>query len=216
MTLVLKTAEGGTFESRHNCLGGGHILATVAHNLDMLGLRWWLVANCVACWMETSDKTAERLEMAAVKVGNHTLAAEDIDQCVSQIDCRCLWQFMNHYPKILNCRYCIVAPQFGHHVEPCTLSSVEILSSTCSLWPKIVINYCRCEMWGRMNWSMVEYTACSSDLLRKDGLLISHSVVTNCGVSLHLRPMKPIRALRTRNLNRTHPACLCYMLKFIY
>jgi hypothetical protein len=33
---------------------------------------------------------------------------------------------------------------------------------------------------------MVEYIAGSSDLRRKEGLLISHSVVTNCGVSLHL------------------------------
>jgi hypothetical protein len=37
--------------------------------------------------MEISDKTAERLEMAAVKEGNRTLAAEDMDWCVSQIDC---------------------------------------------------------------------------------------------------------------------------------
>jgi len=40
--LVLGTAEGGTFETRHNHLGAGHILATVAHNLeDILGLRGW-------------------------------------------------------------------------------------------------------------------------------------------------------------------------------
>ena len=43
--LVLNTAEGGTFETQHNRLGGGHIIATVAHNLDILGLRCWLVAN---------------------------------------------------------------------------------------------------------------------------------------------------------------------------
>jgi len=45
--LVLGTAAGETFETRHNRLGGGHILATVAHNLDIVGLRWWLVGNCV-------------------------------------------------------------------------------------------------------------------------------------------------------------------------
>ena len=39
--------------------------------------------------METGDKTAERLEMAAVKEGNRTLAVDDIDWCVSQIDCLC-------------------------------------------------------------------------------------------------------------------------------
>jgi len=33
--------------------------------------------------MENGDKTAERLEMAAVKEGNHTHAAVDIDWCVS-------------------------------------------------------------------------------------------------------------------------------------
>ena len=33
---------------------------------------------------------------------------------------------------------------------------------------------------------MVEYVSGSSDLRRNGGLPISHSVVTNCGVSLHL------------------------------
>jgi len=47
--LVLGTAAGVTFETPHNRLGGGHILATVAHNLDIVGLRWWLVGNCVSC-----------------------------------------------------------------------------------------------------------------------------------------------------------------------
>jgi len=49
MDLVLCTAEGGTFETRHNHLGAGHILATVAHNLDIVGLHCWEVANCVSC-----------------------------------------------------------------------------------------------------------------------------------------------------------------------
>jgi hypothetical protein len=43
--LVLGTAAGYTFETRHNRLGGGHILAMVAHNLDTIALSWWLVAN---------------------------------------------------------------------------------------------------------------------------------------------------------------------------
>jgi len=38
---VLGTAEGGTFETHHNHLGAGHILATVAHNLDIIGLCCW-------------------------------------------------------------------------------------------------------------------------------------------------------------------------------
>jgi len=47
--LALGTAAGEPFETRHNSLGGGHILATVAHNLDIVGLCWWLVGNCVSC-----------------------------------------------------------------------------------------------------------------------------------------------------------------------
>ena len=78
--LVLGTAAGETFETRHNRLGGGHILATVAHKLDVFGLCWWLVANCVVSYqMENGDETAERLELAAVKEGDHTHMAVDID-----------------------------------------------------------------------------------------------------------------------------------------
>jgi len=46
--LVVGTDEGGTFETRHNHLGGGHIIATVAHNVEIFGLHWWLVPNCCA------------------------------------------------------------------------------------------------------------------------------------------------------------------------
>ena len=77
MALVLMTGEGGTFETHHNRLGRGHILATVAHNMGILNLRCWLVVNCVSCSMGTGDKTAERLEMAALKQCNHTLASDD-------------------------------------------------------------------------------------------------------------------------------------------
>jgi len=83
--------------------------------------------------METGDKTAERLEMAAEREGNRTLAVDDIDWCFSQIDCLCKWHVMNLYPVILNCRHSIVAGPIGHQVEPYSLSSVEILSSTCSV-----------------------------------------------------------------------------------
>jgi hypothetical protein len=37
--------------------------------------------------MENGDETAERLEMAAVKVGNHTPGAVNIDCRASQINC---------------------------------------------------------------------------------------------------------------------------------
>ena len=44
-TVLLDTAVGGSFGTCHSHLGEGHILATVAHNLEIFGLRWWLVAN---------------------------------------------------------------------------------------------------------------------------------------------------------------------------
>jgi hypothetical protein len=41
------------------------------------------------------------LEIAAVKSGNHTYAADDIDSCAIQINC-CRWgQFVNYIPMIL-------------------------------------------------------------------------------------------------------------------
>ena len=49
MALVLESAEGGTFETHHYYHGGDHILATVAHTLDIIGLPCWLVANSVSC-----------------------------------------------------------------------------------------------------------------------------------------------------------------------
>jgi len=82
--------------------------------------------------MVTGDNTAERLEMAAIKEGNHTHAADDIDQCVSQINCLCLWQFVNQYPTILNCHHSVVASEIGHLMELYSLSLVEIHSSGCS------------------------------------------------------------------------------------
>jgi hypothetical protein len=48
MALVGESVERRLFETHHNHLGAGHILATVAHDLDILGLHWWLVANCVS------------------------------------------------------------------------------------------------------------------------------------------------------------------------
>ena len=82
--------------------------------------------------METGDKTAEHLEMAAVKEGKRTLAA-DIDWCGSQIDCLCEWHVVNFYPVILNCRHHVVASKIGHQGELYSLSSVEIFLSTCSV-----------------------------------------------------------------------------------
>jgi hypothetical protein len=113
--LLLGTAAGESFETRHNHLGGGHILATVAHNLDIVGLSWWLVVNCcVSCSMENGNNTAECLEMAAVKVSNPTHAVIDIDWRVSQTNCHYQWQVVFHYPVILSCRHQAVVSQISH------------------------------------------------------------------------------------------------------
>ena len=83
--------------------------------------------------MQTGDKTAERLQMAAVKEGNGTLAVDDSDWCDSQNDCPCEWHVVNFYPVILNYHHRVVASQIRHQVEPYSLSSVEILWSTSSV-----------------------------------------------------------------------------------
>jgi len=210
---VLEFAVGGSFETQQNPLYGGHILAMVAHNLNILALHWWLIANCVSCWMESAEKTVERLDTMVVKAGNHTHVAVDIAWVDSQINSLCQWQFVNCFPMILNWLHPVVAWQICHLEEPCLLSLVGIRLSTCSV-KKMVVYYYRCKKWYRINQSMVECIAGSSDLLRNEGLRISHSGVTICGVSLHLWSMKPTW-LRKRNLSHTHPAFLCYMLESI-
>jgi uncharacterized protein YycO len=52
--------------------------------------------------MENSHNTVEHKEMAAVKKSYQTDTADHIDWCVSQIDCVYQWQFVNHFPMILN------------------------------------------------------------------------------------------------------------------
>jgi len=83
--------------------------------------------------MENVDKSAEYLELAAVKAGNHTHATDDIDWFVSQVDFLFQLQFVYYLPMILNCLHGVVACQIGHLVEPYLLSSGEIHSSTCSV-----------------------------------------------------------------------------------
>jgi len=82
--------------------------------------------------MEKGDKTAERLEMAAVKEFNHTHAADYIDWRVSHIDCLCQWQLVNRYPRIMNCHHGTVAREIRYLVEQYLLSLVEIPLLTCS------------------------------------------------------------------------------------
>jgi len=47
--LAVRNADAGIFETCHDCLGGGWILARVAHNLKILGIYWCLVVNFVSC-----------------------------------------------------------------------------------------------------------------------------------------------------------------------
>jgi hypothetical protein len=76
--------------------------------------------------MENGDKTAEHLEMAAVKEDNHTHLAVQIDWRVSQINYLCGWQVVYHYRLILNCHHSAVGSHTGHLVEPYSPALVEI------------------------------------------------------------------------------------------
>jgi len=69
--------------------------------------------------------------MAAVEEGNHSHVADDIDRCVSQINCSYHWQLWNYYPMILNRRHGVVGSQTGNPVEPYWRSLVDIHLSTC-------------------------------------------------------------------------------------
>jgi len=131
-SLVFDCAEGWPFETCHTHNSGGHILPTVARDLEIIGLHGWSVGNDVSCWIENSYWTEERLEMAVVMASYHAHAADDIHWCVSQIDCLSQWQVVNNYLRILIGYHSIVASQIDHLVEPCSLSLVEIHLSTCS------------------------------------------------------------------------------------
>jgi hypothetical protein len=82
--------------------------------------------------MVNGDKTAECLEMAAVKADNHKHEADDIERCVSEINCLCRWQFMNDYLMIMNFLHGVFTGQTGDPVEAYWLSPVEICSMTWS------------------------------------------------------------------------------------
>jgi hypothetical protein len=64
--------------------------------------------------MVSADNTTKHQEMAAVKVGNHAHAVDDVDWFVSQIDCLCQWQFIYDIPLILNLFHALVVSQIGH------------------------------------------------------------------------------------------------------
>jgi len=67
--LVLRTVEGGTFSIHWNCPVGEHILATMAHYLEIVLLHLILVVNLVSCWVGHCGRTGECLEMVAAKEG---------------------------------------------------------------------------------------------------------------------------------------------------
>jgi len=85
---VLRIAEGGTFEVHHILLGGNQMLATMAHNSDILGSHQSLVVSLVSCSMEPGGRTGERLEMVAAKAGNYTLVLVVVVVVVDEIDSR--------------------------------------------------------------------------------------------------------------------------------
>lgn len=165
--LVLESMEGGIFDTQHNHVGGGHILVTAAHSLNIVGLDWWLVANCVLCWMESAEKTAEHLDIVAVRAGNNTHAADISNWFVSQIHWRGKCQVMNYFPMIPNCFYRIVACLISNMEEPCWLNSVEFLLLTCyvnnddtKLWFMWEVRYIESEygwVYCREQWSQVEW-----------------------------------------------------------
>jgi len=51
--------------------------------------------------MDDGDKTAERMDKAARMVDKHTIAADVIDWCISQLNCLSHWHWLNYYPMIL-------------------------------------------------------------------------------------------------------------------
>jgi len=59
------------------------MLATMAHNSDILGLYQSLVVILVSFWMKPGGRTGERLEMVAAKAGNYTLVV-----VVDEVDLR--------------------------------------------------------------------------------------------------------------------------------
>lgn len=83
--------------------------------------------------MENADKIVEWLELAAVKAGNHTQAADDIDWFAFYLDFLCMLQFICYLPMIPGCIYGIVVCQIAHLGRAYLLPSVENCSSTCSV-----------------------------------------------------------------------------------
>jgi hypothetical protein len=90
MAHVLWIADEGTFVVHHILIGGNHIHATMAQNLDVHAFHQRsFVAIFVACRMGQSGRTGERREMVGAKAGNYTPVVEEIDLWVTRFECLC-------------------------------------------------------------------------------------------------------------------------------
>jgi len=129
---VLWIAEGGTFEVHHIFLDGNHMLATMAHNSDILGSHQSLVVSLVSCWMQPGVGTGVCLEMVAAKADNYTLVVgvEEIDSRVARIECLCLVDFHHYHLMLPHCHLGAVVSQTANWLEPYWLSLAQIHLST--------------------------------------------------------------------------------------
>jgi len=115
---VLRAAETGTFQTCHHLFGAVHILATVDHNLEIIGQYGYWVVNWVSYGMENGDKTGECQERGTMKECNHTDTVYPIDWCVTQMDWYCWWQFEKYYLICSNCCKGIVSSHIDNLVVP--------------------------------------------------------------------------------------------------
>lgn len=78
--------------------------------------------------MENGGRAEAHLAIVAVKESNHMHAGDDIDWCVSRMDCDCYGYFQNYYPMIPNCHQGTAVSQIGRMMVPYSLSPVQIRS----------------------------------------------------------------------------------------
>ena len=93
-------------------------LAMVVCSLQILYLDCCLVAKCVAWWIGNGGKTEEPCKLASLKDNHYTHTLDEINPCVSQMHCLCLWEFETCHPIILCCWQGIVPRNIVHLVEP--------------------------------------------------------------------------------------------------
>jgi len=97
------------------------MLATMAHNSDILGSHHSFIQSLVSCGMEPGGRTGEYLEIVASKAGNYTLVVvvvDEIDSQVAQIQCLCSVNFHQYYLMLPHCHRGVVVSQRAHWLEP--------------------------------------------------------------------------------------------------